>query len=319
MNERQNLRRRDFIGYGADQPKVVWPNEADLAVSFVVNFEEGAENAWEDGQPTNDKAGEFPSLLPDGMRDLAMEHIHEYGTRAGVWRILDLFDRYAFPSTFYICGRAAERSPEIARAIVTRGHEPASHGYRWVCHALFDDYETEKAELFRANEVIERITGERPLGFYSMWAPSLNTRRILQELRFVYDSNAYNDDLPYYDTGLPGGPMLVVPYGLDSNDYKFIAGDPWGSPKAYLDYLQCAVEFLLEEGRRGAPKMLNVGLHLRIVGRPARLWAIETFMRYLQSLGDRVWVARRIDIARHWLATQPPSRAQASADRGAAS
>ena len=307
MRAKTDSRPRDFLGYGKAKPKVDWPGNAELAISFVVNLEEGAENAFEDGQPTNDKLGEFVSALPDGMRDLAMEQLHEYGLRAGVWRMLDLFDRYSRHSTFYMCGRAAERSPQIAREIVERGHEPACHGYRWVCHALFKDYETEKAELQKANEVIARVTGERPLGFYSMWGPSLNTRRILQELGFVYDSNAYNDDLPYYDTSLPGGPMLIVPYALDSNDFKFIAGDPWGSPQAYFDYLRCAVEFLLDEGKRGEPKMLNIGLHLRIVGRPARLWALEKFMQYLQDLGDRVWVARRIDIARHWLATQPPA------------
>jgi peptidoglycan/xylan/chitin deacetylase (PgdA/CDA1 family) len=300
-------RRRDFIGYGRQRPKVTWPNNAELAVSFVVNLEEGAEASLEDGQPTNDKLGEFVSSLPDGMRDLAMEQFHEYGLRAGIWRILDLFDRCGSKATFYICGRAVERSPEIAAEIVSRGHEPASHGYRWHCHSYFEDYATEKAHILKANDIIERATGERPLGFYSMWAPSLNTRRILKELGFIYDSNEYTDDLPYYDFSTPGGPMLIVPYALDSNDFKFIANDPWGAPSAYLEYLERAVEVLLEEGRRGEPKMLNVGLHIRIIGRPGRFWALQKFMEQLKRLGDRVWIARRIDIARHWLTHHPPS------------
>jgi peptidoglycan/xylan/chitin deacetylase (PgdA/CDA1 family) len=250
------------------------------------------------------------------MRDLAIEQFHEYGLRAGIWRILDVFDRYGHKTTFYMCGRAVERSPEIASEIVARGHEPASHGYRWVCHALFPDYATEKGEIEKANQIIERITGQRPLGFYGMYAPSMNTRRILQELEFVYDSNEYNDDLPYYDYDMPSGPMLIIPYALDTNDFKFIAGDPWGAPAAYLEYLQRAVEVLLDEGRRGERKMLNIGLHIRIIGRPARLWALQKFLEFLNSVRGRVWIARRIDIGRHWLATQPPD-SRRTATRGA--
>ena len=298
-------RRRNFIGYGKNRPKVTWPHDADLAISFVVNLEEGAEASFEDGQPVNDKLGECVSFLPNGTRDLAIEQFHEYGLRAGIWRILDLFDRYDRKATFYMCGRSVERSPEIAAEIVARGHEPASHGYRWYCHSYFDDYSTEKEHIQRANGIIERATGERPLGFYSMWAPSLNTRRILSELGFVYDSNEYNDDLPYYDYSLPDRPMLILPYALDSNDFKFIANDPWGAPSAYLEYLDRSLEVLLEEGQRGEPKMLNVGLHLRIIGRPGRFWALQKFMEGLKHLGNRVWVARRIDIAQHWLTHHP--------------
>ncbi len=300
-------RERDFRGYGNARPDPKWPGGAKLAVSFVVNLEEGAEDSFEDGQPVNDKLGEFHTILPDGMRDLAIEQFHEYGLRAGVWRVLDLFDRYERKVTFYMCGRAVERSPQIAAEIVARGHEPASHGYRWFCHARFTDYEEEKAQLQKANDAIEKATGQRPYGFYSMWAPSLNTRSILKELGFVYDSNEYNDDLPYYRDTASGEPMLVVPYSLDTNDFKFIVGDPFGAPSAFLEYLKRSVEVLLEEGERGGPKMLNVGLHLRIIGRPGRLWAIQKFIEYLESLGDRVWVARRLDIARHWLSTHPPA------------
>ncbi len=173
---------RDMRGYGANPPDPKWPGGAKLAVSFVVNLEEGAEDSFEDGQPVNDKLGEFHTILPDGMRDLAIEQFHEYGLRAGVWRVLDLFDRYERKVTFYMCGRAVERSPQIAAEIVARGHEPASHGYRWFCHARFTDYEEEKSQLQKANDAIEKATGQRPYGFYSMWAPSLNTRSILKEL-----------------------------------------------------------------------------------------------------------------------------------------
>lgn len=299
--------KRDFVGYGKHKPNANWPNGAKLAISFVINLEEGAEASFEDGQPVNDKVGEFTSIIPDGMRDLAMEQFHEYGLRAGVWRILDLFDRHCRKATFYMCGRAVERTPKIAAEIAARGHEPASHGYRWYCHTLFTDYETEKRQIAEANDIIERATGERPRGFCSMWGPSLNTRRILKELDFVYDSNGNNDDLPYYDVNVPGGPMLIVPYSLDSNDFKFIVGDPFGAPSAYLEYLQRAVEVLLEEGERGVPKLLNVGLHLRVIGRPGRFWALQKFLEFLKQHDDRIWIARRIDIARHWLTTHPPA------------
>ncbi len=306
MTGTSSERKRDFLGYGKHRPNPQWPNGAKLALSFVVNMEEGAEACYEDGQSENDRSSEFTSILPSGMRDLGMEQFHEYGLRAGVWRVLDLFDRFGVKSTFWLCGRAVERSPEIAAEIVARGHEAASHGYRWQCHALFKDFEEEKRELQKANDIIENTTGERPKGFYSMWAPSLNTRQILKDLGFVYDSNEYNDDLPYYRYDVAGGPMLVIPYSLDTNDFKFIAGDPFGAPSAFLEYLQRSVDVLLEEGERGDPKLLNVGLHLRIIGRPARLWAMQKFLEYVTSFGDKIWMPRRIDIARHWLATHPP-------------
>jgi peptidoglycan/xylan/chitin deacetylase (PgdA/CDA1 family) len=306
MMGRKAVGERDLVGYGASRPAVRWPQGAKLALSLVLGYEEGAESSREDGQGRNDQSGELSSSVPHDRRDLGMEQMFNYGTRAGLWRILDGLAEHGRPMTVLYCGRAAERTPALARHIADLGHEVACHGYRWTNHALFDDEAAERADLARAVAAIEKTVGRRPLGFYSRWGASLATRRLLQEAGFLYDSNAYDDDLPYWDHDLPGGPMLVVPYALDTNDYKFFEGDPWGSPQAFLDYLRAAVEVLLEEGARGRPKMMSLGLHLRIVGRPGRYWALDRFLRHLAGLGSDVWVARRVDIARHWLEAYPP-------------
>lgn len=297
---------RDLIGYGLRRPSVRWPSGAKVAVSLVVGYEEGAEYCVEDGCARNDHSGELDSSVPRDRRDLGMEQMFNYGTRAGLWRLLDALSAHRRAATFLFCGRACERTPTLAAHAVHMGHEAACHGYRWTNHALFADAEAERIDLQRAVTAIEAAVGQRPVGFYSRWGASVNTRRLLQEAQFLYDSNAYDDDLPYYDENLPSGPMLVVPYAIDTNDYKFFEGDPWGTPQAFLDYLRAALEVLLEEGARGQPKMMSVGLHLRIVGRPARFMAVARFLDHLDSLGEDVWVATRAEIARYWLATYPP-------------
>jgi peptidoglycan/xylan/chitin deacetylase (PgdA/CDA1 family) len=313
MNRFEVIPVRDLHGYGADRPKVRWPNGANVAVSLVINYEEGAEASLEDGQPLIDRDAELRSGLPDGVRDLAVEQMFAYGLRAGLWRVLDALDRHERKATFLFCGRAVERTPDLARAVVARGHEAACHGYRWACHALMSDREAERTEIHRAVDAIEQHLGTRPLGFYSRWAPSAASRQLLQQAGFLYDSNAYDDDLPYYDWSLSGGPMLVLPYALDSNDYKFFESDPWGTGRAFLDYLSSALEVLVDEGRRGAPKLFNVGLHLRIIGRPGRFWALERFLEELSRRGNEVWVATRLEIARHWLEHHPPMTVAAPA------
>lgn len=296
---------RDLRGYGPNPPNVRWPNDAKVAVSIVVNYEEGAEASLEDGATIVDRDAEYTGGLPEGVRDLAVEQMFSYGMRAGLWRTLDAFDRHDLKATFLFCGRAVERTPDFARQVVAAGHEPACHGYQWACHALMTDRVAERAEIDRAVAAMERHLGARPLGFYSRWAPSLSTRRLLQEAGFVYDSNAYDDDLPYYDRSYPGEPMLVLPYTLDTNDCRFFGNDPWGTGQAYLTYLLETLDVLMAEGRRGSPKMMNVGLHLRIIGRPGRFWALERFLARLKELGDEVWVATRLEIARHWLGHHP--------------
>ena len=295
-----------LLGYAGNWPRVAWPNGARVAVSLVVNFEEGAELSAGSGDERNDACGELQSSVPNGRRDLAMEQTFAYGTRAGYWRLLDLLTEHHLPATFLFCGRAVERTPQLAALVVERGHEAACHGYRWTNHALFTSAAEEEQSLRQAIHALESAGCGKPAGFYGRWGPSPATRGILRRLGFIYDSNAYDDDLPYYDVDESGSAILVIPYALDTNDYKFFEGDPWGTGQAYLDYLRSSLTILLAEGARGYPRVLNVGLHLRISGRPGRLWGLREFFAHLNALGDQVWVARRVDIARHWLAVVPP-------------
>lgn len=294
-----------LLGSGGKWPDVTWPNGARVAVSLVVNFEEGAEQSVRYGDAGGERAGEVCSSIPAGAPDLGMDQMFAYGLRAGFWRVTDLLKQFDYRSTFLFCGSAVERAPTLAQHAVACGHEAASHGYRWASHALMQSAEEEEREIRRASAALVAAGCGEPRGFYCRWGPSVHTRRILARLGFEYDSNAYDDDVPYYDHEVPGPPMLVLPYAMDTNDWKFVDGDPWGSPRAYLDYLKCSLEVLLAEGERGLPRMLNVGLHLRIVGRPGRLWALREFLTYLKEQGPRVWVARRIDIARHWRQAAP--------------
>jgi peptidoglycan/xylan/chitin deacetylase (PgdA/CDA1 family) len=297
-----------LVGYGGRWPDLRWPNGSRLAVSLVINFEEGAQRSVSDGDEHNENLGDLPSGVPAGMRDIAIEQMFAYGTRAGFWRILDGLERHGVNATWLICGRAAERFPELVRAAVSRGDEPASHGYRWVNHALMTDAAIEEAEIRRASAAIMSACGISPVGFYARWGPSLHTRNILRELGFLYDSNAYDDDLPYWDSAEGVRPILVLPYALDSNDWRFIEGDPWGSASQWLDYLNGALEILRREAARGQTRMFTLGLHLRIAGRPGRFWGVECFLEHLASLGDEIWVATRAEIATHWAACLPPPR-----------
>ena len=302
------MSERDLIGYGENRPVVSWPNGATVAVSIVVNFEEGAEFSIEQGDPATERVGEVLSVVPAGVRDIGMEQIFSYGMRAGLWRFLDAFDQHDRKVTFFMCGRAVERAPELAAAVVARGHEPACHSWRWTTHAEFTDPAEERHVLERCIAVTEQATGERPLGFFCRGSESAFTRALLRELGFEYDSNGFDDDLPYYDRTVDGGPILVLPYALDSNDMKFFHPNGFATPGEFVDYLKAGLDVLLEEGERGLPKLFNIGLHLRITGRPARFAAVKELLSHLDDLGDAVWVARRLDIARHFRAQHPPTR-----------
>jgi peptidoglycan/xylan/chitin deacetylase (PgdA/CDA1 family) len=299
--------QRDLIGYGLTPPVLAWPGGARLAVSLVVNYEEGAELSLEAGDGETERIGEVASVVPPGQRDIGQEQIFAYGLRAGLLRFLDAFDRRGVKATFFMCGRAAARPPALAREVARRGHEPACHGWRWRPHADYPDRDSERADLLRSVAAIEEATGERPRGFFCRGSPSVHTRALLAELGFAYDSNAFDDDLPYWDAAVPGGPMLVLPYALDTNDMKFFHPNGFVRPGEFAAYVDAALEQLLEEGERGAPKLLNIGFHLRICGRPARFRAVEAILARLAGLGPRVWVARRIDIA-DWARArlQPP-------------
>ncbi len=294
---------RDFVGYGAQPPRVRWPGDARVAVSLVVNYEEGSEHSFAFGDPVQEPYKEYPKTLPDGVRDFGNESAYEYGSRAGFWRVMRIFRHHGIPVTFYCCAVALERNLEAAKAIADEGHEVCCHGYRW--EELYrKSEEEERADLHKAVESLRRTTGQRPLGWYSRYAPSEHTRRLLmEEGGFEYDSDSYADDLPYY-TQVGGKPWLVVPYTLETNDMKFWANAAFSTGRDFAEHMIDTLDVLWEEGAE-CPKTMSVGLHLRIIGRPGRAKALEQFIRHAKEKGG-VWFARRIDIANAWREQFPP-------------
>lgn len=289
--------QRDFQGYGRTPPVFEWPGGNRLAVSFVVNVEEGSEYSHAFGDDRQENLGEWGvKSFPPGVRNLANESFFEYGSRVGFWRLLDLFDRYGIPVTFGACAVALERMPEAARAIVAAGHEVNAHGYRWEEHFAMDR-ERERERIRLAVESIRQTTGERPRGWYCRTAPSLHTRELLvEEGGFVYDSDAYNDDVPYF-VEVNGGRHVVVPYTGDANDsHYWLAG---GYETDFDAYLIDTFDALHDESLR-FPRMMSIGLHLRIVGRPGRMRALERFIRHAKDRSG-VWFATRLQIANGFL------------------
>jgi peptidoglycan/xylan/chitin deacetylase (PgdA/CDA1 family) len=292
---------RDFVGYGRRVPRVRWPDDAQIAVSVVINYEEGAEYSLLDGDSHHETNGEVPSPVPPQQRDLFNESAFEYGSRVGVWRLLDLLDKHQVTSTFFCCALALERNPEVAEEIVCRGHEVCGHGYRWEESHLMDR-ETERRAMEKTVASLSWTTGQRPLGWFTRYGPSVHTRELVaEEGGFIYDSGALNDDLPFY-TRVNGKPWLVVPYSLETNDARFWRGG-LVSIGDFYEYLKETFDCLYEEGR-SHPKMMSVGLHCRIAGRPARSRAVDRFLRYAKGFPG-VWFARRADIARWWLDHYP--------------
>jgi peptidoglycan/xylan/chitin deacetylase (PgdA/CDA1 family) len=294
---------RELVGYGEDPPKVRWENDAKVAVQIVVNYEEGSEKTFAMGDGENDIFFELPFKL-EGQRDLAVESMYEYGSRAGIWRILRVFDNAGIPVTFFACAVALERNPAVAEKLVRRGDEAVGHGYRWSNH--FEMTRDEEREAIRlAIESIERTTGSRPLGWYCR-EMSVNTRElVVEEGGFLYDSDCYNDDLPYW-TRILDRPHLVVPYGLVVNDVRYVCQQGFGSPEHFLETAKAHLDRLRNDGD-DVPRMMSVGLHPRITGNPARSDALARFIEYGQSLGD-VWFARRIDIANRFVEQEPASK-----------
>ena len=300
---RQEGRERDLVGYGRTPPTVRWPGGARVAVSFVVNYEEGAERSLPDGDASSEPFGEIRVVMPDGVRDLAAESNYEYGSRVGVWRLLDVFHEQDVPVTFFACGRALERNPSLGPALRELRHEACSHGYRWGEHYRMTEAE-ERLEILAAVASIGRCVGERPVGWYCRYGPSERTRRLLaEEGGFLYDSDAYNDELPYYVPVL-GRPWLVVPYAADSNDARYLTAPGFGTPEDFYQYLVATYDRLYDEGAQ-TPRMISVGLHCRISGRPARATAIARFVQHVRHRGG-AWIARRNEIARFWLDQCPP-------------
>jgi len=296
---------RDLTGYGPKPPKAKWPGSARIALQFVLNYEEGGENSVLHGdQAAEAFLSEIVGAQPiEGMRHMSMESLYEYGSRVGVWRILELFARHKLPLTVYGVAMAMERNPAAAEAMLQAGHEIASHGWRWINYQHVP-LEVEREHMQRAIEIHRRLTGERPLGWYT-GRTSPNTRRlVVEDGGFVYDADDYNDDLPWYDTrhiGKSGKPQLIVPYTLDANDMRFATAQGFNTGDDFFRYLKDSFDVLYAEGGR----MMSVGLHCRLIGRPGRLASLDGFIRYVRS--KKIWVTRRIDIARHWLKNHPAS------------
>ena len=294
---------RDLIGYGARPPDAGWPGGARLALQIVVNYEEGGERSILHGDEHAESfLGEVvgtPALA--GVRNVQMESIYEYGTRVGLWRLLRLFADRRIPISVFAVAMALERYPAAARAIVEAGHEIVSHGWRWIDYQSVEPA-VEREHVRLAVETLARVTGSRPLGWYT-GRLSPNTRRlVVEEGGFLYDADAYNDDLPYWVVE-GGRPHLVVPYTLDNNDMKFGGYQGFNSGDQFFAYLRDAFDTLYAEGAH-TPRMMSVGLHLRLVGRPGRFAALQRFLDHVQQHRD-VWICRRIDIARHWIARHP--------------
>lgn len=294
---------RDLVGYAGKPPHANWPSHARIAVQFVLNYEEGGENSVVNGDDgaeafLSDMIGAAPVMA---ARNMAMESLYEYGSRAGFWRLRDLFTERRLPLTVYGVASAMAKNPAAVDAMMDAGWEIATHGYRWINYQSVPE-EIEREHIARAIEVHTRLTGQRPLGFYQGRTSPNTARLVVEEGGFVYDADSYADDLPYYDTRF-GKPQLIVPYTLDANDMKFVALNGFTTGGQFFDYLKDAFDTLYAEGET-APKMMSVGLHCRIAGKPPRAAAVAKFLDYVMG-HERVWVAKRIDVARHWLAEHP--------------
>ena len=294
---------RDLIGYGRHTPDPKWPGGARLALQIVMNYEEGGERSILHGDRESEAfLHEVVATEPlAGVRNLNVESVYEYGSRAGFWRLLRMFAERKMPITVYAVAMALERHPDAAAALVEAGHEVMSHGWRWIDYQYVNE-EEERAHLKRAVEILTRVTGSRPLGWYT-GRQSPNTRRlVVEEGGFLYDADAYNDDLPFWVT-VSGKGHLVIPYTLDNNDMKFGGVQGFNTGEDFYTYLRDAFDMLYAEGRT-APKMMSVGLHMRLAGRPGRAAGLARFLDHVLK-HDGVWICRRVDIARHWIATHP--------------
>lgn len=287
---------RDFVGYANQPPHPRWPKGARLAINFVMNYEEGSEPSIQDGEDHSESAlTESLGLQGCAGRDLAAEGMFEYGSRVGFWRLVRLFEERSLPMTVFGCALALERNPLAAAKIRAADYDVCCHGWRWIKHYELNE-EQEREHIRRAIASLEKTIGARPLGWYCRYGPSTNTRRLLmEEGGFLYDSDYYGDELPFWQL-VENKPQLVIPYSLTNNDAKYAGwmgtGDDWFS------FLRDAFDMLYAEGAT-APKMMSVGLHMRLVGHPARAAGLQRFLDHVMRHED-VWVTRRIDIAKHW-------------------
>ena len=290
---------RDMVGYGSRPPGPQWPGDARIAVQFVLNYEEGAESSVVHGDPVSESfLSEIIAAQPFPNRHMSMESLYEYGSRAGLWRLLRIFDRRGLPLTVFGVALALARNPEAVAAFTERGDEVACHGLRWISYQLVD-LDVERAHMAEAVALLTELTGRPPVGWYTGRDSPQTRRLVVEHGGFLYDSDSYADDLPYWTT-VGGGAHLVVPYALDTNDMRFAIPGGFPSGTEFFTHLRDAFDVLYAEGAAGSPKMLSVGLHCRLVGRPARTAALERFLDHIQA-HDKVWITRRVDIARHWI------------------
>ncbi|WP_291296849.1 polysaccharide deacetylase family protein [Elioraea sp.] len=289
---------RDFVGYGRNPPDPQWPGGARVAVSLVLNIEEGAEYALADGDPHNESMYEIQEEVA-GARHLALESHFEFGSRVGYWRLMEVMERYGAVSTLNACARAMERTPWLGRDAVARGHEVSCHGWRWENHVHMAEAE-ERDVIARCVASLRETCGVRPVGWHVRSLTSENTRRLLvEEGGFAYDSNAYNDELPYF-VEVGGHRHVVLPYNFDTNDMRFFGNRGFALAEHFERYCCDAFDWLWEEGAR-RPRMMTVGLHTRVIGRPGRIAGLDRFLRHVRAKGG-AWIARRDEIARHWRA-----------------
>lgn len=291
---------RDMKGYGPNPPHAKWPGGANVAVQFVLNYEEGGENNILHGDAASEAfLSEIVGAAPwVGQRHWNMESIYEYGARAGFWRLHRMFTSRKVPVTIYGVATAMQRSPDQVKAMLEAGWEIASHGLKWVEHKDMSD-EVERQQIADAIRIHTELTGERPLGWYTGRCSMNTTKLVIEEGGFLYTSDDYADDLPYFLPKANGKKHLIIPYTLDANDMRFATPQGFNTGEHFYQYLKDSFDCLYEEGRQGSPKMMSVGLHCRLVGRPGRAVGLAKFIDYIMSK-DKVWIPRRIDIARHW-------------------
>ena len=300
---------RNLIGYGRSTPDPKWPGGAHVAVQFVINYEEGGESSILDGDAASESLlSEIVGAAPwPAQRNLNMESIYEYGSRAGFWRLWRMFTELKVQATVYGVTLAMARNPEAVAAMKEAGWEIASHGYRWLEYKDFSE-EKEREHILEAVRLHTELVGERPYGMYQ-GKPSGNTLRlVMEEGGFLYSSDSYADDLPYWVPGLGGKPFLIIPYTLETNDMRFATPQGFNAGDQFFNYLKDAFDVLYQEGKEGSPKMMSVGLHCRLVGRPGRAAALRRFIEYALS-HDKVWLPRRIEIAHHWHQHHKPAGA----------
>jgi len=289
---------RDLIGYGSNLPKVEWPNKARIAVQIVLNYEEGAENCVLNGDKNSEVfLSEIIGAQPIKGRHMNMESLYEYGSRAGFWRLHNLFQEKKIPITIFGVGMALEKNPEICKAIIEADYEVASHGWRWIDYQNIKKSE-EKKHMQLAIKAHTKIFGKRPDGWYTGRC-SPNTRDlVMEDGGFLYDSDSYSDDLPYWENRNKKK-QLIIPYTLDNNDMRFATNQGFNTGDHFYSYLKDSFDVLYEEGRTN-PKMMSIGLHCRLIGKPGRIQSLKKFLDYIQKHED-IWVCKRVDIAKHWI------------------